>query len=477
MFSSSTFHPRAAKKEADRARSMTTPFAIVLLCLVLAPFAVAAEPKVNLVLSPVEQTVIDQLRNNGMATLTEYAEDATREISPQFLEHLLTNTLEGFTPPPTGIRISGAIVTDSVLVSSDITSDVFLNRIEFRGHLYLTDCQILGNLHFNSCKFPLQAVFANLKVRRELRISFSTFEFQATFDSVEANTDFVVEHCEFHSKDQTAWFGNLKVGNDAIFLHDEFSGPAVFTGAEIGGTLSLTHTKFISDIPARLDMIRVKDGKFDLLKTKGGLDLFGSEFDKLDLSLLEYQKTSTFDLRATKYRLIKADEDDRKSHTILMQVLSQSKYSADVYQGLEAYFTRVGDRISADKVFLDGRRRERREYLTGLGKVGNYVVDKLCEYGRDTARVGYICVGFIALGAVIFSSRKMEPVKLEDAKRVYNPFWYSLGLFLPFVDLQADKIWKPRNKHRFLRHYMRIHILLGWILIPIVLAALSGLIK
>jgi hypothetical protein len=71
----------------------------------------------------------------------------------------------------------------------------------------------------------------------------------------------------------------------------------------------------------------------------------------------------------------------------------------------------------------------------------------------------------------------MELQNKRDDTRGYNPFWYSLGLFLPFVDLQADKVWKPKREKVFLRNYMRVHILLGWILVPMVLAALSGLIK
>jgi hypothetical protein len=71
----------------------------------------------------------------------------------------------------------------------------------------------------------------------------------------------------------------------------------------------------------------------------------------------------------------------------------------------------------------------------------------------------------------------MEPQKPEDAERVYNRIWYSLDLFLPFVDLQADDVWKPKTNERFLRHYVRLHVMLGWILVPLVLAALTGLIK
>jgi hypothetical protein len=76
-----------------------------------------------------------------------------------------------------------------------------------------------------------------------------------------------------------------------------------------------------------------------------------------------------------------------------------------------------------------------------------------------------------------FAPKKMEPQRPEDTLRVYSRFWYSLGLFLPFVDLQSDKVWKPKADQIFLRNYMRVHILLGWILVPLVLAALTGLIK
>jgi len=71
----------------------------------------------------------------------------------------------------------------------------------------------------------------------------------------------------------------------------------------------------------------------------------------------------------------------------------------------------------------------------------------------------------------------MEPQKPEDTPRVYSRFWYSLNLFLPVVDLQAGKVWKPKADQTFLRNYMRVHILLGWILVPLVLAAVTGLIK
>ena len=71
----------------------------------------------------------------------------------------------------------------------------------------------------------------------------------------------------------------------------------------------------------------------------------------------------------------------------------------------------------------------------------------------------------------------MEPTKAEYATQWYSPAWYSFGLFLPVVDLEMSKVWRPRNDRRWARHYMRLHILLGWILVPLFAAGLAGLVK
>ena len=54
---------------------------------------------------------------------------------------------------------------------------------------------------------------------------------------------------------------------------------------------------------------------------------------------------------------------------------------------------------------------------------------------------------------------------------------YSLGLFLPVVDLEMSKVWRPGSDRRWARHYMRLQILLGWILVPLFAAGLTGLVK
>jgi len=173
-------------------------------------------------------------------------------------------------------------------------------------------------------------------------------------------------------------------------------------------------------------------------------------------------------------------EPESESREALLNLANQSVYSADVYSSLEQFFLRQGDRTYADEVFTEGKCREREEYFRShnwFRWLGSWVLYVLVGYGRRPWQAGIPCVILVALGCVLFSPKKMEPQRSEDTPRVYSRFWYSLGLFLPFVDLQADKVWKPKADQTFLRNYMRVHKLLGWILIPIVLAALTGLIK
>ena len=74
---------------------------------------------------------------------------------------------------------------------------------------------------------------------------------------------------------------------------------------------------------------------------------------------------------------------------------------------------------------------------------------------------------------------------LEGEYTTFSPYWYSLDIILPIVDLQMDKDWgvfiSPINSDITLNHVTRwivwIEILFGWIYSLILVAILSGLAK
>jgi hypothetical protein len=259
-----------------------------------------------------------------------------------------------------------------------------------------------------------------------------------------------------------------------------FQGLVHFTKAEIAGNFDASSAKFQNE-KKEADFNGMKVGGnayFGKAVFQGPVNFSYADFGLLDLSNTIWLRVAKVQVEGVSYKYIRADPNDEgKSHEVLLELAKQAPYSADVYSRLEEFFLRHGYRSDADWALIEGKRHERREKLHGLSWLGSWLLDALVGYGRQPWRAGIPCAVLVALGCVLFSPKKMEPQTPEETPRVYNRFWYSLGLFLPFVDLQSNKVWKPKTDQTFLRNYMRVHILLGWILVPLVLAAVTGLIK
>lgn len=368
--------------------------------------------------------------------------------------------------------------------SMKVRGYAFFNAAVFEGPANFGSADIASNLQAQGAKFQNKekiANFSSLKVRGyAFFLSGAVFEGPADFGSANIATTFAAPGAKFQSKEKQANFGGMKVGGYAFLNDAVFKGPVNFVGADVAGNFAAGKAKFKN---------KEKDASFGAMKL-GGHAFFNDavfegpvNFNYADFAWLDLSKTvcpkvaAKFHMQGMSYKYIRAAPNEPESHRALLKLADQSAYSADVYNHLEEFFLRQGYRDDADRAFIQGKRRERKENLRGLSWVGDCLLDWLVGYGRRPWQAGIPCAALVALGCVPFSPKKMEPQKPEDTPRVYSRFWYSLGLFLPFVDLQADKVWKPKADQTFLRNYMRVHIMLGWILVPLVLAALTGLIK
>jgi hypothetical protein len=83
---------------------------------------------------------------------------------------------------------------------------------------------------------------------------------------------------------------------------------------------------------------------------------------------------------------------------------------------------------------------------------------------------------FIIIGYFIFR-KKEKMVTVVEPNHPYRPFLYSLDLFVPLVDLGYAKIWKPSPERKLARIYAKLLRLLAWILIPIAVLAIVGILK
>ena len=501
-----------------------------------------AAPQTNAeVMSPVEEWIVAQLSVGEIADLTRQFPDEEkdkRKLSAHFLEDLLTGALPGFKPHRNGVRIVGAIIDDPIdLTNAQILSEVRLEHCQFTSGATFTRASFAGLASFDGSAFDADVSFHHVKIGDSIFLRKTVFKGQVNFESAEISDNFVAAGAAFQNKENPAEFTRLKVGGDANFDFAEFYTQVHFVSADIGDNFTAEEAKFYN--AARFDGIKVRrDVQFQKAEFDGGVNFesaditgnFGvpgakfqskkepalfalmkvggyavfndavfygpvdfryAEFVWLDLSGASLPNVaSQFLMLGMSYKYISAARDEPESHVVLLKLVNQCAYSADVFSRLEDFFLREGYSRHADQAFIAGKLRVRERYFSSGRAVGEYFLSGdwlrwlgsttlylLVGYGRRPWQAVIPCAVLIALGCILFSPNKMEPRNPEETPRVYNRFWYSFGLFLPFVDLQAEKLWKPKADQTFLRNYMQVHVLLGWVLIPIVLAALTGLIK
>jgi len=482
-------------------------------------------------LNPAEQWVVAQVMAGEIADLREqFPDEDKRKLSAHFLEDLLMGTPPGFKPHRNGVRINGAIIDQPInLTGAQIPcAVVLLNDCQFNTDVNFARASFAGNVSFENSAFMKEANFNGTNIRGVAAFQQTIFKGPVNFDSADIGSEFVAREAKFQNMEEWVSFNAMKVGRYAAFDKAVFEGSVDFTGADISGEFLASETEFQNkergadfsgmkvgrfaafdqavfegwvdftgaDFPgefvareakfqnkerwARFNGMKVgRHAAFNNALFEGPVDFRYANFAGLDLLSASWPKVAgQLYMEGMTYKFIRAVlQNEPESHKALLKLADQSVYSADTYHNLEEFFLRGGFHDDADRAFIAGKLRERREHLHGLAWFGSLVVNLLSGYGRHTERLAIICVILVTLGCALFSPKAMELQKPENTPRVYNRFWYSLGLFLPFVDLQANKVWKPKQDQTFLRNYMRVHTLLGWILVPLVLAALTGLIK
>ena len=359
----------------------------------------------------------------------------------------------------------------------------FFDDAVFEGPVAFIEADIARDFTAGETQFTNKeqtATFAGMKVGGVADLPKAVFEGPVTFTGGDISVRFVADEAQFCNKEQTAYFEGMKVGGDASFNKAVFEGPVDFIEADIARDFTADEAQFRNKEQfAMFQSMKVGGNAFFRMAVfEGPVNFAFSDFAVLDLS--GAGGAGPLYLQGMSYKKILAAPDEPKSHKALLNLADHSAYTVDVYSNLEEFFKHQGDRADADRAFIRGKLRERKEYFHSgdwSRWLGSWMLYLLVGYGRHPWQAGIACAVVIALGCVLFSPNKMEPQKREDTPLVYSRFWYSLNLFLPVVDLQAGKMWKPKADQTFLRNYMRVHILLGWILIPLVLAAVTGLIK
>ncbi len=429
--------------------------------------------------SPAERWVIDQTIAGKEADLkVRFPKKEDRVLGALFLEHLFTNAFKDIEVHRHGVRINNAVVAEPLdLENAEIPFEIRLINCIFKDKVILSKSLFHKSLSFRGSSFEMETDFYRMRVDGNAFFDRAIFQRLTDFTYSEIGINLTAQGSNFKKK---AIFNGMKVGGSTRLENVIFEGKADFSFTNIGINFLAQGARFQQE--ADFKRMKVKDeASFNEAAFQSTVHFtfaeIGNKFWVVEVSWPTGPESVW--LYGMTYQDINAGTDKK-----ILELVELSVYYPDVYENLEAFYKKRGKPDRADDVFVAKKSRESEELLRKSGWLRNLpawswnrLLGLLVRHGRSPHRAFIWSAIILLIGFKVFRHKEsMEPQNPEDTSRKYSAFWYSLDLFIPFVNLRSASVWAPRENRRCARHYMRVHTILGWILIPIGLAALTGII-
>lgn len=467
--------------------------------------------------TPAEQFVLQHLKTRGEADFNE-SDLKERTISHEFLEGLITGPATISAISAYGINLSNANIQGELNITNmSIPFPLRFAKCKFDGgidfsydtfahDLTITESEV-GHSTKGRSEPGTNALFIGTKVDGTLNLDGTYFYSAVNLTYAEIGSEFLSDDVHYESA-EGADFDSLKTNAPLFFRKSHFAGRLNLTDAELFsleiedalpapssssdpmGTMSLeinqAHIKHgfeMKNVSLALFQAGFMDVEgptdFDNVVPLGRVDLNHSHFQNLTIS--GFDQWLKRGVAAREFRLDGLSFDGIEipnapvdpSAMRMLTLIDSCAYSPQPYLELERFLRTHGSPDKADETYIDMRRRE-RERLSFWKKPFDWMLDVLVGYGRRPWRSGFFALFLVCVGAVIFRKSRMEHDDEKCTDGWYNPFWFSLDLLSP-IDLGVSKRW--RAKSSLLRNYAQIHRVAGWVLIPLIAAAITGIIK
>ena len=484
----------------------------ILLCSLGLP-ALEAEDIPRL--TSTEAFVLHELKNGRAADLSDKA-PSDRVLGQEFVERLVTGGYPDAELERRGVRITHAIFKEKIIVSGTVVPFrvwfehcIFERGIDFGYTTFDRDLSLEGS-QFGvppsvGASFPGQddseVSFVGMKVFGTTVFSGATFYSQVDFTYVEIGSDFLFDDVKDHANG-IADFENTKIKGPAFFRRDSFAGILRLNDAEL-------FELFIEDFTSAVDLdlmqahverkLSIKniqlnswkarflmsngEVRLDRITPVGLVDLAHSRFQNIAITgFEEWLKLKPGTMNLEGFSFDGVDINDNTNNNLpaarLLELINSEScpYSPQPYMELEKFFRAHGDSQKADEVYIDMRRRQRQK-LAWMNRPWDWVLDKTLGYGRQTWRTGFFAIFLIIVGAVLFAPNRMKWKDPKQPPGRYNRFWYSLDQLAPVIDLEASKNWSPKEDNGWTRNYALFQRIAGWILVPLILGAITGIVK
>jgi uncharacterized protein YjbI with pentapeptide repeats len=304
--------------------------------------------------------------------------------------------------------------------------------------------------------------------------------------------------------EQESDFSYSRFEGSLLFPECSFSCPLKLEQVEISRGLDLTANQFqdVSLYNATIQALMLsyeEEGvRYTLPRSPANLDLHRFTFEWPREKEVDQQFASRLDLRGLTFnRLVGSKEDALQ----FAKAQKPEVFSLDPYAQIEDYYEKVGKDTEARDVHYEGQLAMQRnaaassEITWTFGrKASDTFLRLLTGYGVRTGRVFFLIVLFLLFGMLVFSIGDFTPLdealavktsatpassaaaqQLSDSKpTVMDQIAYSVDRFIP-INMGFEDGFEPHKT--WSAAYSLIHVVAGWLLLPLFLASWAGLVR
>lgn len=287
----------------------------------------------------------------------------------------------------------------------------------------------------------------------------------------------------------------------SLFLDKGFSaiGTVNLSNTKVSDTLIIKDVKSPQNMQLNLHFANVGTLEDDAQSWPGN--------DNLRLSGFEY-KTIDRELPGNEKMIV-------NGHLSWLQIQSHKHRTYKAYDVLAKALQNDAQEKIARKIKIH-RRRDYRKFgnISFIHVIWELFLDITVAYGYQPERMAVVAIVLILLGQPIFYQAYQEKLitatfyseievyedssyehidtnKLDETYPRFHAFFYSIDTFIPIIDIQQDRYWHINTKETSvcidldrvcipaegIRWYLRIHIVLGWLVTSLFVAALAGFVK
>jgi hypothetical protein len=413
-----------------------------------------------------------------------------------------------------GVEFRQGLYSQSLKVGDDIV----MTGARFDADANFVYAQIGHDFALQESLFDANFNSYGMSVGGSLMVDHARFRAGASFEAVSAGKAFRGQYVRFENRSALAEFRGLKVDGEVDFLRAQFAGPANFILSQIKGNFQAQGATFEDDhtflelknLPGLNDDTYTFNTDFGSMEVDGfaifenvlfarSVSFRNARFGNLYLDGVRWPEqnflTNYIDdpktndllrLEGMSFTTIRDITSDHFLHTraqleesqknLLAMFTSRSPYSFDIYAQLESFFQREGAPDLADEVFINAKEREGKE-ATGLAKLANTLLDWTVGYGRKPWKAFIESLACILICAAFCKGCMVKKISPVQPPSWPLAFFFSLGAFLPFIELGTKELLDFRKKREWFCYLIAVEKILGYILVPLWTLALSGLLR